>query len=326
MRQIKSINGLMKYLRDRHNIKIEGSLDKQRLKCVGYFHGYKGYRYIKKPSNQVAFNSFDEVMAIINFDNKLKALLYPQVMFIETALKSYALEIILQEGKTENFNEIYSKLMTDYKSYKDQQDNYKKACIKRLNTYNKIQNAIVSSYDSDNNIVSHYIQKDESLPIWAIFEIITLGEFGNLISTFNTQTRQAISKDIGFNIAFDSNGKLVQNIIFALKDLRNSIAHNNVIFDTRFNKREIPKIISKVLSQETNVQNIIFASITDYLILIIYVLKSLKKTKTELLKLVTDFLKLAEELRNQIPQNLYDQIILTNDKNKLESLKIFIKK
>ena len=109
----------MKYLRDKHNIKIEGSLDKQHLKSVGYFHGYKGYRYIKRPSNQVSFNSFDEIMAIINFDNKLKALLYPQVMFIETALKSYALEIILQEGKTENFNEIYSKLMTDYKSYKN---------------------------------------------------------------------------------------------------------------------------------------------------------------------------------------------------------------
>ena len=120
MKSIKSINGLMKYLRDHHKINIKGTSDKQHLKSVGYFHGYKGYRYIKKPSNKLSFNSFNEIMAIIDFDNKLKSLLYSQVMFIETAIKSYALEIILQEGKTENFSDIYTNLMTDYKSYSSQ--------------------------------------------------------------------------------------------------------------------------------------------------------------------------------------------------------------
>lgn len=324
MRQLKSINGLMKYLRNKHNIKIGGSSDKQNLKSVGYFHGYKGYRYIKKPSNKVKFNSFDEIMAIITFDNKLKALLYPQVMFIETALKSYALEIILQEGKTENFSEIYSNLMTDYKAYSNQSEKYKEAYKSRLNTYNRIQTAIATSYASDNNIVSHYLKNDENIPIWAIFEIITLGEFGNLISTFNVTTRKNISKDIGFNIAYDSNGKLVENIIFAIKDLRNSIAHNNIIFDTRFKKRNIPKNLQNVITQETKVQNILFNSITDYLILVIYILKCLKKRKKELNKIINDYLRLTDELKKQIPKNIYDQIILTSDINKLNDLKKFI--
>ena len=326
MSQVKSINSLMKYLREKHNIDINGSLDKQHLKSVGYYHGYKGYRYIKKASNKLKFNNFDEIMAIIDFDNKIKALLYPQVMFIETAIKSYALEIIIQKGKTENFSEIYSNLMTDYKSYSNQSENYKIAYKKKLDTFNRIQNVIATSYAPDNNIVSHYLKNDESVPIWAIFEIITLGEFGNLISTFNTKTRQDISKDIGFNIAFDSSGKLVENIILAIKDLRNAIAHNNVIFDTRFKKRNISKTLQKVLIQDTNVQSISFTSITDYLILIIYILKKLDKTKTELSKLLNDYLKLTDELKSKIPQSIYDQIILTNDKNKLNYLKSFIKK
>ena len=271
MGHVKSINGLMKYLREKHKIDIKGSLDKQHLKSVGYFHGYKGYRYIKKASNKLNFNNFDEIMAIIDFDNKLKALLYPQVMFIETAMKSYALEIIILEGKTEIFSEIYSNLMTDYKSYSNQSKNYKNAYKKRLDTFNRIQNVIATSYASDNNIVSHYLKNDESIPIWAIFEIITLGEFGNLISTFNIKTRQDISKDIGFNIAFDSSGKLVESIILTIKDLRNAIAHNNVIFDTRFKKRSISKTLQKVLIQDTNVQVVSFTNITDYLILIIYI-------------------------------------------------------
>ncbi len=326
MRQIKSINGLMKYLRDKHQIKIEGSADKQNLKSVGYFHGYKGYRYIKKPSNKQQFNCFDEVMAIINFDNKVKSLLYSQVMFIETAMKSYALEIIIKEGKTESFSEIYANLMTDYKSYSNQSDNYKEAYKKRLDTFNRIQNVIATSYANNNSIVSHYLKKDESIPIWAILEIITLGEFGNLISTFNLQTRKAISKDIGINIAFDSSGKLVENIIFALKDLRNAIAHNNVVFDTRFKKRKINKTLEKALTSDTKLTSLNFNCITDYFILVIYILKKFKKSNKELTKLINDYIKIINELRGNIPSTMFDQIILTNDFNKLEVLKNFIKK
>lgn len=326
MNQIKSINGLMKYLREKHNISIQGSLDKQHLKSVGYYHGYKGYRYIKKPSNKLNFKTFDEVMAIIDFDNKVKALLYPQVMFIETAIKSYALEIIIQEGKTENFSEIYANLMTDYKSYSNQSDNYKNAYKKRLDTYNRIQSVIANSYASDNNVVSHYLKNDESIPIWAIFEIITLGEFGNLISTFNLKTRKNISKDIGVNISFDSSGKLVEHTIFILKDLRNAIAHNNVIFDTRFKKRNINKTFNKLLCFETKVQDVFLNSITDYIVLVIYLLKNFKKNNKELNKIVNDYIKLIDELKEQIPSMIYDQIILTNDLKKLNDLKKFIKK
>lgn len=206
-------------------------------------------------------------MAIIDFDNKVKALLYPQVMFIETAIKSYALEIIIQEGKTENFSEIYANLMTDYKSYSNQSNNYKNAYKKRLDTFNRIQNVIANSYASDNNIVSHYLKNDESIPIWAIFEIITLSEFGNLISTFNLRTKKNISRDIGINLSFDSSGKLVEHIIFILKDLRNAIAHNNVIFDTRFKKRNINKTLIKLIAYDTKVQDIFLNSITDYIII-----------------------------------------------------------
>lgn len=195
-----------------------------------------------------------------------------------------------------------------------------------MDTYNRIQNVIANSYASDNNIVSHYLKNDESIPIWAIFEIITLGEFGNLISTFNLQTRKNISKDIGLNIAFDSSGRLVENIIFIIKDLRNAIAHNNVVFDTRFRKRNINKTLLKALEYDTGIQGINFNSITDYIILVIYILKKLNKANKELNKNINDFIKIAENLKENIPQAVYDQIILTNDLQKLQILKNFLKK
>lgn len=316
----------MKYLREKHHIQIKGSNHKKQLKNVGYYHGYKGYRYIKKPNNRIKFNNFDEILSIIDFDNKVKALLYPQVMFIETALKSYALEIIIQNGKTENFSQIYANLMTDYKSYSNQSDRYKNAYKKRLDTYNRIQNVIANSYASDNNIVSHYLKNDESVPIWAIFEIITLGEFGNLISTFDLNTRKNISQDLGLNVAFDSSGRLLENIIFLIKDLRNAIAHNNVIFDTRFRNRNINTTLLKSLCRDTNIQGINFTSISDYMILVLYILKKLNKTNKELTKVINDFIKTIDILKQNIPSSIFNQIILTNDLQKLQILKYFIKK
>ena len=44
----KSVNALMKYLRDDKLISIQGSSDKQKLLNIGYYHGYKGYRYYKR--------------------------------------------------------------------------------------------------------------------------------------------------------------------------------------------------------------------------------------------------------------------------------------
>lgn len=153
----------------------------------------------------------------------------------------------------------------------NEQYKYKEAYKKRLDTFNRIQNTIAIKYASDNNIVSHYLKNDESIPIWAIFEIITLGEFGNLISTLELNIRKDISKDLGLNIAFDSSGVLVQSIIFSLKDLRNAIAHNNMIFDTRFKERNINKLLIKAIEDDTKVQGILFNSITDYIILVSYI-------------------------------------------------------
>lgn len=41
----KSTDGLMRHLRD-NGIDISGSSQKQQLINTGYFHGYKGYRFL----------------------------------------------------------------------------------------------------------------------------------------------------------------------------------------------------------------------------------------------------------------------------------------
>ncbi len=148
-----TINQLMKYLRSKHNIAVKSN-QAQDLRNMGYYHGFKGYRFIRVPSQRISFTSLDEIIALNKFDMKLKALFYPKVMFIENALKIYVIESTLKNAKSENL-------------------------------------VLFSCANSD---VKLYTSATLHLP-------------SNL----------------------DADGKITEYIIYELKDLRNAVAHNNII-------------------------------------------------------------------------------------------------
>ena len=120
-----TIYQLMKYLRNHHSITVKGN-QAQALRNIGYYHGFKGYRFIRNPSQRIPLTSLDEVIALNTFDMQLKTLFYPKVMFIENALKSYVIESILLDSKSENLDVIFNKSITNYRSYRRGSDNYHK--------------------------------------------------------------------------------------------------------------------------------------------------------------------------------------------------------
>jgi len=173
-----SIYQLMKYLRNVHHINVKSN-QTQALRNIGYYHGFKGYRFIREDTNRVKFTSLDEVIALNKYDMQLKAMLYPKVMFIENALKNYVIEALLVDSKSENFDIIYNKSLTAYRTHQQGSDTYKKEFTKRMNLKGKINSAFVRDY-KNRSVVSHFFNNDMSIPVWAIFETLTLGEFGTL--------------------------------------------------------------------------------------------------------------------------------------------------
>ena len=111
----KTVNGLMKHLRSK-GIKIKGSKQKKQLINNGYFHGYKGYRYFKYPNNRLPFTSYKDINSTIDFDLKLKALLYPKIMYIETALKSIVTEILITNDRSYDIRDMLDKAVLGYKN------------------------------------------------------------------------------------------------------------------------------------------------------------------------------------------------------------------
>ena len=323
----KSIDGLMRHLRS-SGITISGSSQKRHLMNTGYFHGYKGYRFFKNPSNRLPFVSYDEVYATIQYDTRLKSLFYSKMMFIETASKNIAIDCILNKANSENIQDLYDKLVSSYHNASADLnvEQKKKLQEKKLSLQSTVQAYLSKAYKKNNPKITHFYNNMSysGVPIWALFEIMTMGDFGFLLSCLTWDTRNYISHKIGLNTSADTNRELVYKYIYTLKDLRNAIAHNSVIFDTRFREIDPTAAMKQCLRQEIGLPYVNFKTIGDYLILMCYYLKILKIPKTEIRSFVRDFERITGEYKKAVNPKVFSIVVHPDLSARLVALKSFV--
>ena len=308
----------MKHLRD-SGIDINGSGQKRRLKNIGYYHGYKGYRFAGTASNKLPLTDFSQVVALYDFDTQLKTLSYSRVMAIETALKNYTLEAVLRDARSEAFEDIWRTSLTDYRSCSGR--SYREAWERRQRLRSEID-GIIFDYRK-RPVIGHFRDADKDTPIWAIFEVMTLGNFGAFYDCLDRRVKTAIVRDLGMPTNLESELRL-KDIIFALKDFRNAIAHNGVIVDVRFKSGSINTGVAQLLKQETGVGKIDFTDITDYVILLVYLMRRMGFTKTECKQLVAGYESVLEKYRAELPFIIYSKLIKTSAHGKLTALRQFV--
>lgn len=323
----KTTDGLMRHLRS-NGIAISGSTEKRQLMNTGYFHGYKGYRFFKTSSMRLPFTSYEEVYATIQYDSKLKSLFYGKMMFIETAVKNISLECILSEANSENIQDIYDKVVSGFKNapaYADLQAK-KKMQQNKLNLENMVQGYLARAYREGNPKITHFYNNMSysGVPIWALVEIMTLGDFGFLLSCLTFNTREAISKKLGIRLSMDTSRELVYKYLYTLKDLRNAVAHNAVIFDTRFRKIDPTPAMKRTLETEIGLPYVNFKTIGDYLILTCYYLKLLHVPKTEIKAFIREFEHITDEYRAAVNSSVASMVIHPDLSSRLSILKNYI--
>lgn len=325
-----TINALMKHLRA-SGIKISGSIQKRKLRKIGYYHSYKGYRFARHSSNRLPLSDFNQVVALHDFDMQLKALLYERLMTVETALKSRVLETVLDHSGSERFDVIYKKSLTAYKccgqhckNAKDAKSAHKREWGKRLSLRTEIDRLIAENHDT-RAVIRHFRDKDKDIPIWALFEIMTLGNFGVFYGCLHDDVKSAICDDLHMPRGnFDSPSTL-NKMIFAFKDLRNAVAHNGIILDVRFKTGRVSKAVGELLGFEMGTADISFEEITDYILLIAYLMARLGFTKTECRQLIQGYREITERYRKILPYAIYSQFIGSRTRSKLGAAELFIK-
>lgn len=323
----KSTDGLMRHLR-RCGIDIGGSTQKRQLSNTGYYHGYKGYRFFGSSTNRLPFSNFKDIYATIQYDTKLKPLLYSQLMFIETAVKNVALNSILCQVGSESIQDMYDKVLCCYQNSpvgcnEKQKREFQEEKIK---LQDRIQHALLTAYQRKDAKITHFYNhmNYNSVPIWALFEILDMGNFGSLLQCLTKDAREQISRELGLNLGVDTNRELIYKYIFALKDLRNAVAHNAVIYDTRFRKSDPSPAMSQCLCLEVGLSYVNFKTLGDYIILICYFLKLLGVSKTEIRGFLREFRKLTSEYKIDIDPQIAIKVIHPDFDSRMEILKNYI--
>lgn len=323
MKSPQTINGLMRHLRNHCNIQINGSYQKQQLISYGYYHGYKGYRFVRNSKNQIPFTNFSEVVAIIEYDNNLKTALYPELMFLETAIKNIVCNESVSGLKTASFEHVYQNRMMDNITNTHLQSKR----LKLRNTiYSKLSDRYRNEEHNDNQMIRHFFNRGEDAPLWAIFEILYLSDLAAFFECLNKISREKILRQLNmYDISVDTNCMLLSCILYTLKSLRNSIAHNSIIFDTRFKDRKISTILKRWIEKETSISNITLYSLIDYIIIVCCVLKRIDFSNMRAINLLKKYKTENDLLSNSVQNNIYQSIIQQNITNKISTLEIYLR-
>lgn len=312
-------NALMKHLRA-SGVAISGTAQKRKLRNVGYYHGYKGYRFVGNAANRLPITNFNQVVLLHDFDMQLKALLYPRMMLVETALKNRVLEAVVNDARSESFEDIWRTSLTDYRSYSGSR--YGKAWGERMRLRSAFD-AAIARYHNNRDVIRHFRDADREIPIWALFEVITLGEFGMFYSCLDRRVKTAVVRDLKMPVNVDSEAFL-KAMVYALKDCRNAIAHNGVILDVRFKTGNVSGGVSHVLETQMGVSCVDFSDITDYVLLLAYLMRRLQFTHTECKQFISAYENVIERYRVELPPAIFFRIVNTSTRGKLAATTNFI--
>lgn len=307
----KSIPDLMLHLRSNRGIEVQDKHARQLIN-YGYYHAYKGYRFFKKPKSAIPYKTFDEIIAVIDYDNGLKACFYPQIMFLETALKNIVVAKVIEGANYAGFDEIYRLKMSN--------DEGEAMTGNRSHLKVKIAQTISKRYNQDNPVIAHFKQRGDDVPIWGIFEVLSLGDFAMFIKCLDKHVRVSLLRNLGINVDTDKDSQLLCFIIYTLKDMRNALAHNNVIFDTRFKDREVEAVVTDWIEKDTGIDGVDFESITDYYILIAVLLKKIEHEDKKIKQFFMQMRAIYDDLYHKTPVNIYTRLTTSRLMTKLDGL------
>lgn len=311
MNDFKTVNGLIKHIRV-SGIAIGGSKEKRKLINYGYFHGYKGYRCYKPTNTILPFASFKEITATVEYDSSLKAIIYPKLMFIETALSSITCQAIIEITRSES---IYSMLNIAIENYQRCNPTLpQRIKQKKQNNFFKLQKSLESeiskAYNNDNPRITHYINSPgRDVPIWALFDILTLGTLHTIIQDSIFSVRDSVSNSFGIYRSIDTNREFLSAMVSQLRFLRNSVAHNDIIFDRRFKVNDAPRTVYNIFKTFSGLTTFSCDNIFEYFVVIAWFLKQLKCNKTEIINFLKAYQKATDVYVSKVPAAIRNIVI-----------------
>ncbi len=306
----KTYRQQLSILRSRNLTINNGSKAIRLLKANGYYNIINGYKDIfidstlTRQYNDDRFKAgatFENIYALYDFDRNMRAILIKYILKMETSLKTKV---------AYHFSNAY-KSDFNYLDINNFDSNNPQSTAKLIND---LTNVIKMNTNSDQQGARfyHYLDKHKELPLWVL---VTKMTFGNIIHFYNgmkMSEKLSVIKEIITDYEKAYNYKVsipivdqeafVSNMFSVINTLRNTCAHEERLYNIVCKSgRKIPKISLFHQTNPINFQSHLFDGI---------VILGLFLNKKDYLTLVKSITAEIETLAGQLPQNIFNHVLI----------------
>lgn len=217
----------------------DASMAETALHQVGYFSLIGGYKTpfinpmtrIYKPGT-----SFDDVLALYEFDKDLRHLVFKYICEIESNIRQLC---------SYSFCQKYGENQSTYLSANSFNVTKK--------TYKHIQKLIQmldyqANINTDHKYIVHQRKTYQNVPLWVVMNTLTFGQLAHFYSFLPSSIQVVVSKDFA-----NVNERELERYLDILTLFRNVCAHNERLYNFRINSREFP---DKTLHNKLNIPKI----------------------------------------------------------------------
>lgn len=209
----------IRFLEDeKHLVISDHQYAEEKLKRIGYFPLIGGYKHLFRvplTKKYKAGTTFDEIVALYDFDSELRELFFKYLLQIERHLRS-----LMSYYFSEKYGELQSAYL-DIHSY-DNNPRNNKIIVRLLAT---LQRAVTTT---DYAYINYYRTTYENIPLWVLVNVLTFGNLSKMYKVFPQSLRSKICKN--FQVI---NQRQLEQFLSVLTKFRNVCAHGERLFTYR---------------------------------------------------------------------------------------------
>mgnify|MGYP004647808019 FL=1 len=202
-------------INDKHITVVDKENAKDILSRIGYFPLMEGYKHLFRKQNSNIYKTettFDEIVNLYYFDEKLRELFLRYLLRIERHLRTLI---------SYYFVECYGISQDEYLNV----NNYNKA-RKYKNVINKLVVILEKTTNTtDYNYINYYRETYGNLPLWVTTNVLTFGSLSKMFTVLPQSIKSRICKH--FN---NINQNQMESFLSVLTKYRNVCAHGECLF------------------------------------------------------------------------------------------------
>lgn len=223
-------NSQLQQLENKHLTISNKEKAKNMLHKYGYFSLINGYKSLfKDPTtrNYCDGTTFDNIVALYQFDEQLRELTFRYLLHIERHIRSclsYA------------FCDVYGDSQVAYLD----RSNYNLSIPRQAPEVDKLINKYLFpliDHHSDYPYIEHYKQKYHNVPLWVLVNALSFGTLSKMYDYTKPRIQSVVSKE------FEGiNETQLRQFLKVLTDFRNVCAHGERLFTYRCSRHDIPNL------------------------------------------------------------------------------------